>query len=194
MEPGTQGVWSPPRIRGGITGVLSYTLSPDDRIVAIEGAWDEFAARNGAPGLTRETVAGRPLFDYVAGRETQEIVRLLFARARSGRGISVAFRCDAPSRRRSLRLDLTPSPDGSIRCSSTLLCEEERPPQHLLDPRVPRTGEVLHVCSWCRKVEVARRWLDVEDAVEALGLLQEPALPAISHGICPECSHLLKEG
>jgi hypothetical protein len=34
--------------------------------------------------------------------------------------------------------------------------------------------------------------LDVEEAVEALGLLQEPALPAINHGICPDCSLLLK--
>ena len=49
--------------------MLSYTVDPGDRIVAIDGAWDEFAARNGAPGLTRESVTGRPLFDYVAGRE-----------------------------------------------------------------------------------------------------------------------------
>jgi hypothetical protein len=54
-----------------------------DRIVAIDRACDEFAARNGAPELTRESVTGRPLFEYVSGRETQEIVRLLFARARS---------------------------------------------------------------------------------------------------------------
>ncbi len=174
------------------TGVLSYTVDPGDKIVAIEGAWDEFAARSGAPGLTRESVTGRPLFDYVSGPETQEIVRLLLLRARSGREISAPFRCDAPSRRRFLRLELTPSPDGSVRCSSTLLSEEERPPQPLLDPRVPRTDEILCVCSWCRSVDVDGRWLDVEEAVDALGFLQEPALPAISHGICPDRSLALR--
>ncbi len=186
--------WSPPGIRGEITGVLSYTVDPGDRVVGIDGAWDEFAARNDAPGLTREGVTGRPLFDYVAGGETQEIVRILLLRVRSGRGVSVAFRCDAPSRRRFLRLEMRSTPDGSVRCSSTLLSEEARPPQPLLDPTVPRTGEFVHVCSWCRRVEVNARWLEVEEAVSALGLFQEPALPAISHGICPDCSHLLKEG
>jgi hypothetical protein len=133
-----------------------------------------------------------PLFGYVSGSETQEIVRFLLARARSGRRIAVAFRCDSPTRRRHLRLELTPSPDGSVRCSSTVLSEEEREAQPLLDPAVPRTGEILYVCSWCRRVAVDARWLDVEEAVEALGLFLQPALPAISHGICPDCSHTLR--
>jgi hypothetical protein len=50
----------------------------------------------------------------------------------------------------------------------------------------------LDVCSWCRKVKANARWLEVEEAVNALGLLLELALPPTNHGICPDCSHLLR--
>jgi hypothetical protein len=172
--------------------VLSYTIDADDRITAIDGAWDEFARANGAPGLTRESVIGTRLFDHVVGLEPREITSLLLLRVRSGHAVSVGFRCDAPNRRRFLRLDLAPLPDERVRCSSTLVREEERPAQPLLDPRVPRSGDMLAICSWCRRARAGERWLEIEEAVEHLGLLHEHQLPEITHTICPRCGQELR--
>jgi hypothetical protein len=43
------------------------------------------------------------------------------------------------------------------------------------------------MCSWCQRVEVKGRWMPVETAVAALGLMAAPTVPAISHGICDAC-------
>jgi hypothetical protein len=172
--------------------VLSYTVDADDRITAIDGAWDEFAAANGAPGLTRESVIGTRLFDHVMGLEPREIASLLLLRARSGHAVSVGFRCDAPDRRRFLRLDLVLVAGECVQCTSTLVREEERPAQPLLDPRVPRSGDMLAICSWCRRARAGEQWLEIEEAVEKLGLLNEHQLPAITHTICPRCGQELR--
>jgi hypothetical protein len=172
--------------------VLSYTVDADDRIVAIDGPWDEFASANGAPGLTRESVIGTRLIDHVVGLEPREIASLLLLRARSGHAVSVGFRCDAPHRRRFLRLDLAPLPDERVLFCSTLVREEDRPAQPLLDPRVPHSGDRLAVCSWCRRARAGEQWLEIEEAVESLGLLQEQQLPAITHTICSRCGPELR--
>jgi hypothetical protein len=172
--------------------VLSYTIDAEGRIAAIEGAWDEFAEANGAPQLSGRNVIGTRLLDHVVGLEAREVTSLLVWRARSGHHLSVAFRCDAPARRRFLRLDLTPLPGDSVLCSTTLLSEEDRPAQPLLDPRVPRSGDLVTVCSWCRRVRAGERWVEIEEAVQAMGLLLEPQLPAITHAICPRCGEDLR--
>lgn len=172
--------------------MLSYTIDAEGRIAAIDGAWDEFAEANGARQLSRQNVLGTRLLDHIVGLETREVASLLLWRARSGHRVSLAFRCDAPARRRFLRLDLEPLPDESVLCSSTLLQEEERPAQALLDPRVPRSGDLVAICSWCRQVRTGERWLEVEEAVEAMGLLLDHQLPAITHAICPRCAQELR--
>jgi len=46
---------------------------------------------------------------------------------------------------------------------------------------------VLRIGSWCKRVYTDAAWLEVEDAVERLGLFESEELPAISHGMCPSC-------
>jgi hypothetical protein len=43
------------------------------------------------------------------------------------------------------------------------------------------------MCSWCKAVDVEGRWCEVEQAVIALRLFDGDDVPAISHGICPQC-------
>jgi hypothetical protein len=172
--------------------VLSYTIDAEGRIVAIDGLWDEFAAANGAPRLTRANVIGTLLLDHVVGLEPREIASLLLWRARSGHAVSADFRCDAPSLRRFLRMEIVPLPGERVRCSSILVREEERPAQALLDPRVPRSDDMLPICSWCRQARAGEGWLEIEEAVEVLGLLNQDRLPAITHTICSRCTKHLR--
>ena len=61
----------------------------------------------------------------------------------------------------------------------------------LLDPEAPRGEEVLPMCGWCDRFEVEGEWVEVEEAARRLRLFARPDLPALSHGICAECSELL---
>lgn len=172
--------------------MLSYVVDATNRIIEIEGPWDDFAAANGCPELTRAAVLGRSLFEFVTGADAQEVVGLLLARARGSGSFEVGFRCDAPTRRRFMRLELRPEPYGRVRSSSQLVREETRPAQPLLDPASPRTDALLVICSWCRRVLVRGSWSEIEEAASELAFLEAEALPRISHGICPPCRTALR--
>ena len=175
---------------GGVK--LAYTVDSLDRIIAIEGPWDEFARANGAPGLTRASVLGRSLFDYVDGIEAAELSALLFERARKNSSVSpIPFRCDSPTRRRFLHLALRADTQGHVRCESTLEREEERAFQSLLDAGTSREGGFVVICSWCKKVRLPDdRWVEIEEAAAPLGLFGPP--PQISHGVCEPCLEMVR--
>lgn len=166
---------------------LAYRVDADDRLVDVAGEWDAFAVANGAPDLRFETLRGRSLPVLVTGPEMRLLTAQLLKRARARGELVLPFRCDAPERRRFLTMRLRAAGDGGVWIETTLERVEPRAPVALLDARVPRADELLVVCSWCRQVRLDGRWVEAEEAVEALGLFDAPRLPRISHGICPPC-------
>lgn len=172
---------------------ITYTVDATNRIVGILGPWDAFARANGAPGLTLEKVLGTPLFDHIAGPGAEHLVGMLLARARTGRPLSIHFRCDSPSLRRYMRLEMQSQPDDRVRCESIIEREEPRPTQPLFDASVARGDGLVIVCGWCRKVRISpHRWAEVEEAVETLKIFDQPWLPQLSHGICEICTDLVR--
>lgn len=59
---------------------------------------------------------------------------------------------------------------------------------------VERSEEFVIICSWCKLVEVESGWLEVEEAIDKLGLFDEPVLPRISHGCCSPCFERMGHG
>jgi hypothetical protein len=43
------------------------------------------------------------------------------------------------------------------------------------------------VCSWCKRVEIAGEWFEVEDAIGRLRFFERRDMPRLSHGICRDC-------
>ena len=59
-------------------------------------------------------------------------------------------------------------------------------------PQRPREESFVTMCGWCKRVAVSpRRWLEVEEAIAALALFDEPRPPQLTHGVCEECSESL---
>jgi hypothetical protein len=174
---------------------LAYTLDHGDHIVDIRGPWDAFAVANGAPGLTRDRVIGTRLLAHVTGLGVGELTRMLLLRARRGPVRGLAFRCDAPDRRRYLRMSLEPLPGNGLRIETTLLRTEPRAPQRFLDTNVERSDDVIVACSWCRKIEVpGTGFVEVDDAVATQDLFAGETVPAISHGVCGPCADQMRSG
>ena len=85
-------------------------------------------------------------------------------------------------------MEITPLKGNSTEFKSYIIREENRAPVLLLDELTDRTEEFLTICSWCKQVKVNENiWLEVESAIEELGLFDEKALPQLSHGICLPC-------
>ena len=173
--------------------MLVYAVDADDRIREIAGKWDEFAVGNAAPGLLRDRVIGTPLLDHVTGLEVRQLTRMLLDRARRGPTRDLDFRCDSPGERRSLRMRLSSLPADGVRFETTLLSSAPRAWRRILDAGSPRCEELVTACSWCVKVKLSDgRFVEIDEAVDALGLFRDGAIPRLTHGICPACRGALR--
>jgi len=173
---------------------FAYRIDVNDRIEWVSDTWKAFARENGAAHLADNAVGTR-LWDHITGVETREIYRALFARARASmRPACVPFRCDAPARVRAMELTLIALPDHSIEIRCVEQWGREREPIGLLDATLPRSDELLAMCSWCKRVRLDE-WIEPEVAVARLGLFVDTAvLPRLTHGICPQCQAELTAG
>jgi hypothetical protein len=171
---------------------LSYAIDEQDRLVRVDEGYYRFAAENG--WVEAATSLGRSLWDYVAGEEMRKVQRLLLRRVRDEVGsVELPFRCDGPEVVRRMEIKIAARRGGrAVLFSARLRDEEEREePMPLLDPEAPRGEETLPMCGWCDRFEVEGEWVEVEEAARRLELFDRPELPALSHGICPECNDLL---
>ena len=168
---------------------LRYQIDSGDRIRFVDSSWLDFARKNGAAELAEPLVLNRPLWQFIAGKETQHLYGLIFDAVRDKqKTATIPFRCDSPECRRYMELSIAPLPNDGLEIAASLIREEPRPYVRLLDPNIPRGGELVTICGWCKKVLVPDEdWVEVETAVRCLNLFSAEALPQITHGICGGC-------
>lgn len=167
-----------------------HFIDAEDRIVYISPEWLDFAAEN-AYARDAAFFLQRPLWDFVDDSETRYLYRTLLDKVRArGGALSLPYRCDSPDCRRFMEMRIVPeSDDGRVRFESRILRLQPRPHVPLLDPATPRSHDLLKVCGWCKRVDCKpHSWLEAEQAIQLLGLFESAELPAISHGICPQCA------
>ena len=168
---------------------IVYRIDGSGCLAYVSGAWNAFAAANGAPHLLSSSVLGRPLREFISDPETRHIVEALVRRATDTRTtVRVSLRCDAPHERRRLQMMVIPLHDGVVEFRTRPHILESRAAVPMLDRTTSRTAELLTMCSWCNRVRVEGGWHEVEEAVDRLGLFEAPALPGLTHGICRDCA------
>lgn len=183
--------------------VLSSTterIDSEDRFTFVDENWLSFARENWIAGLAEKDIIGRSLWDYISDAGTRRLWRSILQRVRAaGRTVRVPYRCDSPGCRRFLMMVVEPGSRGVVEMLSRVLREEPREPVSLLDASIPRGGEPLTICSWCKRVCSPKtgvsgdlsRWLAIEDAVAELGLFELEVLPDLRHEVCEECYALV---
>jgi hypothetical protein len=168
-----------------------YRVDAQDRITFVDANWLAFATENGLPTLTADAVTGKVLWDFISDPTSRQFYKIFAGKAReTGDIIAVPFRCDGPAQRRFMKMFIVPQPDGGLEFRSVLEREEARSQVTLFDANVPRNGNFISVCSWCRRTKVSD-WMEAEEAVRELQLFNRTRLPQISHGICPDCKKAL---
>lgn len=170
-----------------------YAIDARDRLVAVDEQWDAFARANGAPELERRHVLGRELWEFISDPNTVTLYKMLLARVRENdTAVILPLRCDAPDRRRYMRLVIAPLHRGSAQFDAVLEREEAREEVPLLDAKAPHSDAHLGICGWCKRVRVGEdEWLEVEDAVVRMDLFRRPEVPQLYHCICPDCERTL---
>lgn len=166
-----------------------YTVDAHDTITGVSPLWLGFARENGAAQLTAEAVIGQDLWRFICGTETIQFYRAILQRVRTtARRIVVPFRCDSPTLRRYMRLDITRGDQGAVQFEGILEHVEPMTRLNLLDPVFPRSHEVLTMCSCCKRVLLEPHgWLNIEDAAARLHLFEQEQAPHVRQAVCFEC-------
>jgi hypothetical protein len=163
-----------------------YRIDAQDRIAFVNQEWDRFAAGNAAPDLQAPSILARSLWDFISDGTTRHLYRDILKRVRGGGRARFPFRCDGPDLRRFLEMDASPLEAGSVEFRVRTLSVEPRAFQPLLDGGAKRSGEMVRMCGWCKKVSVDG-WVEVEEAIALLKLFESAELPMLTHGICESC-------
>ena len=156
-----------------------YRIDSHDQLVYADGAFHRFADASGVPNLPAQWL-GQSLWKCIADDEMRAVLVALVARARAGRTVAFNTRCDSPSLKRAVAMELRPVPGRGVE----FRCRLER--TELIGPQRPRTSELLRVCAWCYRAD-RDGWRDIEAVVAAEGLLERSSLPIVTHGICNAC-------
>ena len=166
-----------------------YVVDREGRITAVGGGWDVFARTNEAPEIRGQHVVGHLWSDYVDSQEVRDLYDRIFDVVRGRqRPIEFGFRCDGPASRRKMRMHLSPMPHGAIELRTRTLSEIERASQALPARSVPRTDELLLMCSYCNRIRVPGvGWCEVERAIATIDLFTAERMPGLGHGICDPC-------
>jgi hypothetical protein len=159
-----------------------------DRILVVNPEWTAFALANGGSAVLPEKILGRELWSQISDPTVRAIYRLLVERARLGHLVRFRYRCDSPTHRRTFEMNVRAGAEDQVIFDSLLVHDEERPSVALLEEGRRRDERMVRVCSWCQRVALPQgQWVDIEEAVQVMGYLENPTLPRMSHGICPEC-------
>lgn len=166
-----------------------YVIDKFDKIISVSDNWLSFAQQNMA-GVSchPDNILNISLWKFIKGIETKQLYKILLKTVRTkGRSIGFPFRCDSPAKRRYLELTISPIHQEYIEFSSRIIREELRDTVKILEWDIPRSDELIKMCSMCKKVELGTIWVEVEAAIASLKLFEQNRLPRISHGLCPGC-------
>lgn len=169
---------------------IAYEIDGQNRITTVNRAWFDEAQTAGDDRLKDERVIGRDLWELIQDSSTRYLYETMVSRARArARSVGFRFRCDTPDQRRLLHMEVSPREGGHVAFDVTLVASQPREAVELLQVGRAHSDALIRMCGWCKRVPLpGGAWVEVEEALDALHLFEaSDPLPAISHGICPEC-------
>jgi hypothetical protein len=84
-------------------------------------------------------------------------------------------------------MQITVAARDEVDLQTKLISSQPRIEVGLMHSATIRSGALLTICGWCMRVPVTGTWLEIEEAIPALGLFEASAMPQLSHGMCPAC-------
>jgi hypothetical protein len=157
-----------------------YRIDANDHLVFADGAFYRFADAAGVPNLPAEWL-GKSIWACIADDELRSVFVALVARARAGHTMEFMTRCDSPSLKRSVSMEIAPWTDGGVEFRCRLGSASLR------HPETSRCCDLLRVCAWCYRAQFDGVWRDIERVVADEHLLEHVRIPIVTHGICDAC-------
>ena len=168
-----------------------YVIDGSDQITFVSPEWLHFAESNEAPELTEAHVVGKPIWHFITGEEARILYSNIYSNLRSRRsGMTIPFRCDAPTEIRHMMLTLHLLGAGAIECEGRVVRTEARESVTPLSRGAARSNQAIPICSLCRSLSVRGEWLEVRAAIVRKRLFAVPLVPRLEETVCPDCKSL----
>jgi len=100
----------------------------------------------------------------------------------------VPYRCDTPTMLRFMELGVIAEQDDNLFILSFLNTEENTAYLGLLDQIQRDLKYFLTICSWCKKVEIEKLWVEIQAAIQELDLFTNRTFPQLCHSIVQGCA------
>ncbi len=169
------------------SSIITYRVNAQDEIYYVSSSYDEFALENDGAAFLSNNILHRPLWEFVTDATIKLLYGDMMQRVRRGHEMRFPFRCDSPTCRRLLEMNMIRLGNRAIEFQVRTLLLEPQPMQKLWAADAPRSKKLLRVCSWCKKIDVNGAWKELEEAVRGVHLFEGPKLPMVTHGICEPC-------
>ncbi len=172
----------------GAADPVTYWLDAYDRIVAVNEAWDAFAAANGGEEvMSTNGVIGQSLLDYVVGDKTRLVIDSCLRVARGmARPRQWSYRCDSPSMRRYQRMTIIPDAEETLRVEHELLRTEPIVPNFHFG--FSKDRDALRRCSICNRLEYGTLWCESTALADRGAEVSAPV--QVAYTVCPTCEQL----
>ncbi len=169
------------------TTTTLYVLDNQDRIVLIEGAWDEFAKDNDGANLSSDEVYGQLIWDYVTGDTTRMWLEALFQYARvSALILERLYRCDSPNMKRFMRMRIIPLQTNCLRIEHEVLATEQRAVPVKIQYSKNMMKNTKRRCSICGRLNIDGAWQEPH-----LNHKNESKEVMVIYSVCDDCQRLL---
>ncbi|HQU84147.1 MAG TPA: hypothetical protein PKY59_13515 [Pyrinomonadaceae bacterium] len=166
---------------------IVYRIDSQDRIVYVNDNWHKFAEENDALELTKSSILYRSLWDFITDETSRHFYREVIQRVRADKPVFFNFRCDSPSHKRLMGMNISYE-SGEVVFQTDTIRLELRKPQSILDRNKQRSDEIVVICGWCKKINMGKMlWKEIEHAIAALKIFEAEKLPMLSHGMCNNC-------
>lgn len=165
---------------------VSYKIDSQNKIIEVYDSWKNAAeVGKASEKLDPNSVLDKYILNYVTGDVTKVYYYIMYTECRRlKKKLSLTYRCDSPTHKRFMEMEMTPEEDNCITIENFLLKEEPfKHPVHIKDetenllipPRFLR-------CAICNSLKIDDEWVLPEN----IPVNKEKEYKVI-HSICPTC-------
>ncbi|NMC67331.1 MAG: hypothetical protein GYA61_03800 [Spirochaetales bacterium] len=157
--------------------IQEYLLDKDNNIIDTKNV------------IYDKNLLGLNYFDFADDLTLIKILKDIFKKVREKRKIFITtYRCDNEKNMRLFELEIIPLNNGILKLIHKLIKETNRSIELDLEKR---SSELFYLCAWCNRIKVGDNFIEIDDAVNKLKMLEYNYLPKFSHCMCEECKEKL---
>lgn len=148
----------------------SYIIDNQYRIIKVHSNWDKFAKDNyGDISIMERNIIGKSIMEYIKGDSVKMWYESIIELAKNLKiNITRPYRCDSPSKKRFMEMEIIPLENGNILINHYLIREEEMRESENKPFSFNFTDErnIITRCSICNRFLHKNRWIELEEAIK----------------------------